>query len=512
MSTPIKSSRIKEYFRFKAKINARSVIDLLKTLPNSDFNEPHEGQRLVIDAYDERIAPTETALKEGLDFEYKYRTLTVCAGRRWGKSVISSVLGLTELLVPNSQVMILAPALSNTEVIFNKIHRFLTLLGIGMKSERVRDMELILENNSTLRVASVENAASRLGLNISLLIVDEMKLVPRNLIQQTLLPMLFDMAPLSRVVYISSPAPGFLETMYNYGQSDDPKWKSYWSLNSPTYMNPTIPTAELDEWRKTMPPDVYSTEVLGLFTSTEGRVFSEFDRKLNVFDINDYPHFGDWLQHNVIIQSIDSGFKHFFASVWFCYVEEQDTIFVFEEYNLNNTITSVHAENMKDIEQRWCIEPEIRFADPAAAQQICDFQDYDLYFSKADKNTRETINQVNSLFYQRSEITGLPKLLISKDCAELLRQIAEVSWKVGRDELTKENSAAGVKPFQPDRSGAKTDFDLVDALRYGIFSYAKNNMLGVSVMSFLGNGEVNDEEEEDAMTVAMQSQGFFKVK
>jgi hypothetical protein len=296
--------------------------------------------------------------------------------------------------------------------------------------------------------------------------------------------------------------------VYNQGQSDDPKWKSYWSINSPTYTNPTIPKEELEEWKATMPPDLYATEVMGLFTSSEGRVFSEFDRTLNVFNINDYPHFYDWIAGgNVIFNSIDSGYKHFFSSVWGLYVEEVDTMFIFASYSQNMTITSEHADNIKAIEQEWGCDVAMRWGDPAASQQLADLAQYDLYYMKADKNTRETISEVNALFYQRSAVTGLPKLLINKDCTELIRQISEVMWKIGQDELARENSAAGVKPFQPDKSGAKTDWDEVDALRYGVYSYMKNNMgSSVSVFSF-GTG---DTEEED-FTTSMARQGLFKI-
>lgn len=508
-SLPIKSAKIKEYMKFKEKITATAFIDLLKELPNSDFNEPHPGQNEVIRAYDERIPPSLACREEGLTFEYRYRILTVAAGRRWGKSVISAVLGLQELLIPNAKVMIVSHELSNCEVIFKKIYKMLQALGIGMTIERIQKMELELENGSSLRVASSDNAQGKLGSSISLLIIDEAKLVSRTLYQEVLAPMLFDYSPYSRTILISSPAPGWFETYYNYGQSGDPVYQDCWSINSPTSMNPTIPKAELERWEKTMPVDIYRTEVLGLFTSTEGRVFSEFDRVVNVFDINDYPHFGAWLQGgNIIVNSVDSGFKHFFAGTWFVWVEEVDTIFVFEEYNLNGTTTDVHAANIKELENKWNIEPDMRFADPAAAQQICDFQLLDLYYMKADKNTRETINQVNSLFFQRSGVTGLPKLLISKDCTETIRQVTEVAWKVGRDELTKEQATSGTKPFQPDRSGAKTDFDLVDSFRYGIWSFIKNNMGGgISVFSF---GE-DSASEEDAFTSVMNKAGMFRM-
>jgi len=506
---PLKSGKIREYFSFKSKVTATAVISILEDIPNSDFNTPHAGQLEVIRAYDSIIPPSAEAAADGLTFEYKYRTISVLCGRRWGKSVICSVLGLTELMIPNSRVLIIAPALKNCTIIFDKIHSMLRSLDIKPDVERSQAMELRLENGATLTVASVENATSKLGSNVSLLLVDEAKLVPKNLIVETILPMLFDYSPLSRAVYITSPAPGWMEEMYLRGQSSDPTWKSYWSINSPTSVNPTIPAAELEEWRKTMPADIYNTEVLGLFNSTSGRVFSEFDRELNVFDIEDYPYFGEWVQNNYVVHSIDPGFQHYFAAVYFVYVAEVDHIFVFEEYNVNNTVTEVHAENMKKIEAAWGIEPTVRFGDPASAQMLADFATtHDMYFMKAEKGTQETVNQTNAQFFQKSSVTGKPKLLINRQCFELCRQVSELAWKVGRDELTKEQSAAGAKPFQPDRSGAKTDFDLCDALRYGILNFLKNNIAAsVSVFSF----DTDTDSEEDEFTNSMNRAGLFKM-
>lgn len=510
MAAPVKNASIQEYFKFKSKITANSVIELLKTLPGSDFTEPHDGQKLFLSAYEERVPPSQSALTLGLVFEYRYRTLTVAAGRRWGKSVMASVLGLAELLVPHSSVMILAPALSNCEVIFKKIHRFLRQLGIKLVTERVRDMELVLENGSVLRVASVENAPSRLGLYLSLLIVDEARNIPRNLIQETILPMLFDMAPLSRAIYISSPAPGFMETMYNFGQSDDPKYASFWSLNSPTYMNPTIPKEELDSWKVTMPPDIYLTEVMGLFTSSEGRVFREFDRVENIFDIEEYPHFSDWLRECLVINSIDPGYNHFFSGIWAVVVEEIDHIFIFAEYNVNNQVTEVHAASIKEIEAEWGVEPALRYGDPASAQTLADLAvTHDLYYMKAIKDTSESINQLNALFFQKSKVTGKRKLLISKDCLELRRQFTEVTWKVGKDDLTKEQSASGVKPFQSDKSGAKSDWDLIDSARYLALSLANSQASGsITTLSF---GASQQESEEESFINSMALQGYFKM-
>ena len=87
-------------------------------------------------------------------------------------------------------------------------------------------------------------------------------------------------------------------------------------------------------------------------------------------------------------------------------------------------------------------------------------------------------------------------------------------WKVGKeDEQAKEQSASGIKPFLPDKEGPagggnKTDWDLFDAFRYGMFSFVKNSRVGVSVVETVtSSGRDQEEEDFDEM---LYSQGWFK--
>ncbi len=509
MSVSLKSDKILEYFKFKSKINTHAFVDLIKDVPTVDFRQPHEGQWPILNAYEERVAPSPESISMGLDFDYRYRVLVAACGRRFGKSEIASVIGAQELLIPNAKVLIVSYTLDNCEVIFGKIHKIITGLGIKMKTERLKDMELELVNGSTLRVASNDNVQSKLGTAISLLIMDEAKLFDRALYEQVLMPMLFDYSPYSRTLLISSPQTGWFETYYQRGQSKDPKWSKYWSVNLPTHTNPTIPREELIAMEEQMPPDLYQQEVLGMFTSAEGLVAREFDEKTHTFDVNDYDYFHYWLKDEVVFHSIDSGYMHHFGSVWFVHVEHLDTIFVVDSYCKNKVLTPTHALYIKDTEQRWEMEPMIRYADPAAAQQIADFTQYDLYFNLAVKETKETVNCFNTLFFQKSAVTGRPKLLVNKDCTELIRQLNQCMWKKDKtDEQAREKSSGGVKPFMPDKEG-KTDWDLLDSFRYGLYSYVKNNRVSLNVVTMEDLG--NPDEDEDAMMVAMQNAGYFRV-
>lgn len=508
----LKTKEILDYYKFKGRINTNSFIELLKSNPNVGIQGIHEGQQKIIDAYEERVEPSAEAKSLGLEFEYKYSVLVAACGRRFGKSFVTAIIGAAELLVPNSKTMVVSLTLDNAGVIFDLIYKILGGLGLidELTINRRRDMELEMPNGSTLRVASVENVESKLGSAISLLILDEARLFRKELYSQILTPMLLDFSPLSRVLLISSPSPGWFEEAYNQGQSEDPKWAKHWSINLPTHTNPTIPRNILKEYEETMPKALYEQEVLGLFTSKHGAVFPEFDQVNNVYSDSDFPYFSEWLKcGNVIIQTIDSGYSHFFASQWIVYVEEVDTYFVFHEYMKNKTLTPTHAENIHAIEEDYGIQDiiQLRFADPAASQQLADFSEYGLYYTKAEKNLRETINNLNTLLFQRSGVTGKPRLLIHKNCHETIRQLNEVQWKEDAAGQTREQSAQGVKPFKADTGNDKTDWDLIDSLRYGMNAFAKNNGIGMSSFDTVAGETTEDDEFKFSMATA----GFFKI-
>lgn len=511
----MKSPKVLEYMQFKGRMTVPAFVDILKTIPAIKV-DPHEGQLKIIEAYEERVAPGAESVELGLDFEYKYRCLVAACGRRFGKSVIAAVLGAQELLVPNARVLICSYTLDNCEVIFKQIRSILIGLGVELSVDRQKDMELeIKENGATLRVASNDNVQSKLGTAVSLLILDEAKLFPRTLYEQILLPMLFDYSPYSRSLLISSPQAGWFETYYKFGQ--DVNKPKYWSINLPTHSNPTIPRQELLDMEKNMPTDLYEQEVLGLFTSAAGLVCREFDNVENVFhpeepiiDENGTPWSLYELLHegNIIFHSIDSGYSHYFGSLHFVDVPQLDHILIFHEYQKNKTLTSTHADNIKDFETDEDIEVSLRYADPAAAQQIADFVEYGLYFNKSEKLLRETITCVNTALFQRSSVTGRPKLLVSSDCAELIRQMSTVQWKEGlHDFQTKETASAGTKPFKPD-TDKKTDWDLFDTLRYGLFNYLKNNKAGIMVIEVAGE----EDEIDDPYERAMREHGFIRTK
>lgn len=497
-----RSKKVMEYLKVKGRINSYEFFKLID-------QEPHDGQKKIIDAYLEKLPPSAESLALGLDFDYKYKVIVAACGRRFGKSFIVSGLGAEELLYPNAQVLICSYRLENCKVIFRQIRDIIKQLGIEIVVDRNKELELELINGAKLCVASNDNVESRLGNNVSLLIIDEAKLFDRELYEKILKPQLLDFAPYGRSILITSPQEGWMFDYFERGQSTDPRFSSFWSLSLPTSSNPTISKEELEELKAITPPDIWEQEYEGKFVSAAGKVCKEFSRDTCLFDETE-EFFENWFVfvrngENVVFHSIDSGYTHYFGGVYFVYVDALDTYLAFGEYNVNKTVTPVHAENIHRYEEDEMFEPALRYADPAAQQQIADFTEYDLYFTKAQKNLRETVNTVNTLFYQKSAVTGRPRLLIHRSCHELIRQVSQVMWKEDQDQQTREKSATGVKPFKPDTE-LRTDWDLFDAFRYGIHSFDKNSNTGVHVIDLGSNMDKIDEDFDRQMAEA----GYIK--
>lgn len=504
----LRSAKVLEYLKVKGRISSYTFLDHVG-------NVPHDGQRTLIDAYMQKVEPCEETKALGLEFDYRYKTFVAACGRRWGKSFIVSNLAAEEMLYPNAQVLICSYRLENCKVIFNQVREIIKKLGIEIVADKKKELELELAHGAKLCVASNDNVESRLGNSVSLLIVDEAKLFQRDLYETFLEPQLLDYSPYSRTILISSPKEGWLQDYYDRGQSTDPRFSDYWSTTFPTSSNPTISKVYLAKLRERVPPDVWEQEYEGKFVSTAGKVFKEFDRVGNVFTDEDFPQFWQWVSSRNFptIHSIDSGYTHYFAGIYCLYMEALDSYLIFGEYQKNKTVTPVHAQNILDYESTHGIDPYYRFADPAAAQQIADFSEYDLYYNLSSKNLRESINCVNTLFYQDSKVTGRKRLLIHESCVELIRQLNIIGWKEDSTSLARESSGGSVKPFLPDDN--KTDWDLIDALRYGVFSFVKAGNVDVSVVdpTVMLDGKFDDEDTDDTISFYknMAQNGMFRV-
>lgn len=197
------------------------------------------------------------------------RVLLNCS-RQSGKSTISAVLALHRALYhPGSLVLVLAPALRQSQELYGKVAGFYRSLGRPIPAQAERRLSLELENDSRIVTLPGTEKTIRGFSGASLLLVDEASRVADEL-YFAIRPMLAVSG--GSLVMLSSPYGKrgvFFEEWIN-----GTGWERY---EVPATEVPRISPEFLEEERRALPARVYRQEYLCSFEQTEDQVFSYED-------------------------------------------------------------------------------------------------------------------------------------------------------------------------------------------------------------------------------------------
>lgn len=194
------------------------------------------------------------------------RILLNCC-RQSGKSTMSAVLALHKALTePGSLVLALAPALRQSQELFQKVASFYRILGQSIPSESHRRLGMELANGSRIEALPGGERTIRGFSGVSLLILDEAARVDDALYFATR-PMLAVSG--GSLMMLSTPwgkRGVFFEEWTGGGG-----WERY---EVPASQCPRISQEFLEEERRALPARVYRQEYECSFEETEDQVFS----------------------------------------------------------------------------------------------------------------------------------------------------------------------------------------------------------------------------------------------
>lgn len=447
------NKEIELYQNFTDKVKLKHIAQMLGFVP-------HAGQQPIFYTIDEK--------------RDVINNLAICCGRRFGKSVNTSVIAARELAVPFSSTILLTPTFNNAKIIFNEVLKNIQKLQLPIKNINRGSFRFELENGARFSANSAANIESALGSYNSLLIVDEAQSVPElmEIINQMLVPTLLDYGVrpsgilYGKQIYIGTPR-GVDNQLYDLFIKEDefPNWKSF---SAPSTTNPILPQSYFTQMRLELGDMLYRQEILAEFFGTDDNVFWAFNREVNVFE----PGSILFNSYMAVISGIDIGFRDSTAQLW-AYRDSKGNYYIDKAYQKNMTATANHIASYKEIEESMFSKPEMRYGDPAAAQTLFDYKTtYDYDVVGANNAVDSSIAYINQLLTPTGA-DNKPRLFINKDLVELIRQLTRVRWK---DKLSK-----GTKdPFMKDPKG--THWDLIAALRYMLYSDSFN-MAGAFVVS-----------------------------
>ena len=377
-----------------------------------------------------------------------YRFIVAALSRRTGKTFIANLIAHTITLIPGSAVLIIAPNYSLASISWDIQRKIVKDFGIEVAKANSKDRILELENGSMVRMGSISQADSVVGRSYDLILFDECALDKdgKEVFNVQLRPTLDK--PNSKAIFISTPrGHNWFHEFWMRGFSDDPVWKRWASIRSTVEDNPRADPEDVEDARQGMSKAEFEQEYYCSFNAMQGLVW-EFNRK-NIMEITPDP---SW----EVVCGLDMGFRDYTA---FCVLMTDGTDFyAVDEYFAKGKATSIHAENIKKLVDRY--DADFVFIDHSAAQTKADLAyDYDISCANANKSKLDGIGYVAS-------IVDWDRLYVDPKCVNIIDCLNNYRWDE-RSNKVKEDTV------HDDYS------HMADALRYAMYTYAPNmDMIG----------------------------------
>ncbi|QIG66330.1 terminase large subunit [Vibrio phage Chazly21] len=381
----------------------------------------------------------------------RHRFVVACVSRRVGKSFISFALAFLKALEPNNKILVVAPNYSLAEIGWGEIKKYIKQFGLKTVKENAKDKEILLSNNTLIKLASAERADSAVGRSYDLIIFDEAALSDKggDAFQVALRPTLDK--PNSKAIFISTPrGSNYFKTYFEQGKSQDPNLANWVSIHGTWRDNPRASPEDIEQARITNSDAYFRQEYEADFSVFEGRIYEAFAIDRHVRDLSEMD-FDDDVRYETIM-GIDHGYRDPTASVVLKYDLEEDIFYITDEYEKQSKTTRVHAEKFQ--QQIDDFDVDMIFCDSAAAQFRADLAyEYDIASMPCKKSTNDAINYIAALIEQ-------DKIILDINCPLTREMFINYRWDP-KEGLLKE------RPLHNQYS------HLADAVRYAIYSYCR---------------------------------------
>ena len=383
--------------------------------------------------------PSQIALINAVN-NPNYRFVCAALSRRQGKTYIANIIGQLVSLVPASNILIMSPNYSLSQISFELQRQLIKHFDIEVTKDNAKDKVITLINSSNVRMGSVSQVDSCVGRSYDLILFDEAALADgEDAFNVALRPTLDK--PGAKAIFISTPRGknNWFSKFYDRGFS--PEFPSWCSIKATWEDNPRISIEDIEEARKTMSKAEFAQEYECSFNTYEGKIWNFKESCVFLASELDTSRMD-------IIAGMDIGFRDSTAMVIVAYCWETGIYYVLDEYRENERTTEAHAIDIKAMMDKWNVD--FSFIDSANQQTKFDFaQLYDISCSNAKKSVLDGIGFIGSLFDNN-------KILISDKCTKTIASVDQYQWNSNEG---KEKAKGGIANH------------LADALRYAIYSF-----------------------------------------
>ena len=373
----------------------------------------------------------------------KYRFVCAAVSRRQGKTYIANIIGQLVSLVPNSNILIMSPNYSLSQISFDLQRSLIKHFDLEVVKDNAKDKVIELSNGSTVRMGSVNQVDSCVGRSYDLIIFDEAALADgRDAFNVALRPTLDK--DNSKAIFVSTPRGrnNWFAEFFDRGFNDEfPEWCS---IRATYRDNPRMSQSDIAEAKKSMSEAEFRQEYEADFNTYEGQIWN-FNHERCVANNEALE-----TTNMDVFAGLDVGYRDPTAFCVIGYDWDEELYYVLDEYLDAEKTTEQHAVEIRDMIEKWDID--FIFIDSAAQQTRYDFAlQYDISTSNAKKSVLDGIAHV-------AGIVDNDKLFVDQRCDETLTCLDQYQWDPNPNlarEKPKHNMAS----------------HMADALRYALYSF-----------------------------------------
>jgi len=402
--------------------------------------------KLPIDSYLDLLGITPNTSQKALINAInnpKYRFVCAAISRRQGKTYIANVIGQLVSLVPGSNILIMSPNYSLSQISFDLQRQLIKHFDLEVTKDNAKDKVIELSNGSTIRMGSVNQVDSTVGRSYDLIIFDEAALADgKDAFNVALRPTLDK--DNSKAVFISTPRGrnNWFADFYHRGFSDE--FKDWASIRATYHENPRFSDEDIVEAKRSMSSAEFAQEYMADFNTYEGQVWN-FNFEECVADLSQLD-----TSRMDVFAGLDVGYKDPTALCVIAYDWDQQKFYLIDEYMDAERTTEQHATEIRRMIDKYSID--YIYIDSAAQQTRFDFaQNYDISTINAKKSVLDGIGHA-------AGIIDNDNLIIDQKCSQALSCVDQYQWDPNPN-LLKE---------KPKHNMAS---HMSDALRYALYTF-----------------------------------------
>lgn len=438
--------------------------DKWQVFPEMDY-DPHAGQRRL--------------------HESTARFRVIVAGRRWGKSLSAAKEAEVMLLQPDTRGWVVSKTYDLAMKVIREIYTDLVKKHRVSLTKRQMGGPIVLEFpwGSTVEGKSSEHPDSLLGEGLDWLIFDECAKCNQMVWEQYLRPTLTDRE--GWALFITTPSGyNWVYDLWKRGKDPDhPDWESF---KSPSWENPHLSKADIEEARRTMEHATFMQEYGADFTLAAGQVYQDFDENVHVKPSSEIKAMVQqgWPRY----RAMDFGYDNPTAVLWIT-TDPMDRVIIYDEFYENHMTEAKIARSLVRKGSRRNRDEETTYSGEIHEVvyrnryvPLCDDKNTGYEWSVSDvsgkaqrmtylelgiptfgykQDLMEGLNKVRECLKVRSDKT--PGLYISDKCVNTIKEFNLYSYP---------DRSKSVIP-RIDEKPAKAYDHAMDAVRYFIYAWKR---------------------------------------